>query len=285
MKDNLTSADIANTVSMLRSSHKGPVMVVEGITDCRLYSKFTDPDHVKVVSAFSKDNVKKAVMEVWSGRNDKKVLGIMDADIDRLCNKVCNPPLFYADKRDQETMIMSSRALEDVLTEYSDPELLHDFEENHGPVRDAIVKATYPIGLLMFISSRERLGLNFKNIDHSFFVSNKTLAIDIRKMIDEIFSQSMNSNISKKELIDMISEEEEVLDDPWIAVRGHDAISVLEIGLNHIFGAYNSRGIKSGQLSGSMRLAYGTDYFFDTDLYRDTMKWSERYNLTLWVTQ
>lgn len=285
MIDNLTSADIANTISMLRSAHKGPIIVVEGITDCRLYSKFIDPDEVKVISAYSKDNVKRSVTEIWGRRNDKKVIGIMDADIDRLCGKTYNPPIFLSDKRDQETMIMSTRALEDVLIEYSDPQLLSEFEEHYGEVRDVLARSTYPIGLMMFISSRERMGFSFKNIDHSFFINRKTLAIDIRKMVDEIFSLSVNKGISKKEIIDMISEEEEILNDPWIAVRGHDAISVLAIGLTEIFGDYNSKGIKSGQLSGSLRLAFGTDYFFDTDLYAETTKWAERNNFTLWITQ
>lgn len=285
MIDNLTSADIANNISMLRSYHKGPIIVVEGVTDCRLYSKFIDKSEVKVISAYSKDNVRRSVTEVWGRRNDRKVIGILDADIDRLCGKTYNPPIFLTDKRDLETMIMSTGALEDVLTEYADPQLLETFEENYGSVRDVLARSTYPIGLLMFISSRERMGLNFKNIDHSFFINRKTLAIDIRKMIDEVFSQSVNKGIGKKELADMISEEEEVLNDPWIAVRGHDAVAVLAIGLNETFGSYNSKGIKSGQLSGSLRLAFGNDYFEDTDLFRDTSAWANKHNFVIWVTQ
>ncbi len=285
MIDNLSSADIANNISMLRSSHKGPIIVVEGVTDCRLYGKFVDKDDVKVISAFSKDNVRRAVTEVWGRRMDRKVIGILDADIDRLCGKTYNPPIFLSDKRDLETMIMSTGALEDVLTEYADPELLDSFEDRYGEVRDVLARSTYPIGLLMFISSRERMGLNFKNIDHSYFINRKTLAIDIRKMIDEVFSQSINKGIGKKELADMISEEEEVLNDPWIAVRGHDAVAVLVIGLSETFGSYNSKGIKSGQLSGSLRLAFGNDYFKETDLFKDTSAWAEKNNFTLWVIQ
>ena len=285
MIDDLTCSDIANTVSMLRSAHKGPIMVVEGITDYRLYGKFIDKEDVKIVIAYSKDNVKRAVGEVWGARNDKKVVGILDADLDRLSRKTSKPPVFFSDKRDLESMILSTRALDDVLTEYADPDLLERFEKNYGKVGDVLARAAYPIGLLMFISARERIGLSFKNIDYSFFINKKTLSIDVRKMIDDIFSQSLNKGVNKKILADMISEEEELLDDPWIAVRGHDAVSVLAIGLSETFGSYNCADMKEGQVNGALRLAFGFDYFEDTELYKETVKWSVRNNFTLWLIQ
>jgi len=285
MISELTSSDIANTVSMLRSSHKGPIIVVEGVTDGRLYGKFIDKDEVRIVAAFSKDNVRRSVSEIWGRRGDKKVIGILDADLDRLCGKAYSPPLFLSDKRDLESMIMSTGALEDVLTEYADPELLEGFEEKHGRVRDVLASSACPVGLLMFVSSRERIGLSFKNIDHSAFVDRRTLAIDVRAMIGEVFSQSLNKGIGRKELADMIAEEGSKLDDPWNAVRGHDAVAVLAIGLTETFGSYNSAGIKEGQVSGALRLAFGFDYFAGTDLYRDTTRWSERNNFALWVTR
>jgi hypothetical protein len=285
MRDNLTSADIANNISMLRSSHRGPIVVVEGVTDCRLFGKFNDRDEVKIVPAFSKYNVRRSVSEVWSNRRDTKVIGIVDADLDRLCKKSYHPPIFLSDKRDMETMILSSGALDDVLSEFADPGLLESFEQNYGKIGEVLARATYPVGLLMFVSARERFGLSFKNLDYSSFISKKTLAIDIRRMIEEVFAVSINIGYGKKELADMISEEEEVLVDPWIAVRGHDAVSVLAIGLAETFGAYNSRDLKGGQVSGALRLAFNFGYFEETDLYKDTMKWSQRNNYVLWITQ
>ncbi len=285
MINDLTSSDIANSVSMLRSSHKGPIVVVEGVTDSRLYSKFIDKDEAKMVIAYSKDNVKRSVAEVWEKRNDRKVIGILDADLDRLFGKRITPPVFFSDKRDLETMMLSTGALDDVLAEYADQELLESFEEKYGKVSDVVARSSYPIGLLMYISVKENIGLCFKDINHSMFINRKTLAIDIRRMIDEVFSQSINKGIGKKNLADMIADEEEVLADPWIAVRGHDAVAVLAIGLSETFGSYNSKGMKSGQMSGALRLAFGLDYFRETDLYKDTVAWSEKNNFILWVTQ
>lgn len=281
----LKSSDIANTISMTRSYHKGPIVVVEGVTDSRLFGKFISRNEVKIIIAYSKNNVKKSVAEVCGVRNDKKVVGILDADLDRLFGKKTSPPIFFVDKRDMETMILSTRALDDMLAEYSDSEKLDAFEEKHGKIGDVLARSAYPIGILMFISARENLGFSFKNIDHSTFIAKNTLAIDIMRMIIEVYHQSINAGVSKKDLIDMISEEEEVLDDPWIAVRGHDAVSILAIGLSETFGSYNSKNIDSDQVAGALRLAFNIDYFRETDLYKDTVKWSQRNNFVLWVTQ
>ena len=285
MIDELTSFDIANSVSMLRSSHKGPILVVEGVTDSRLYGKFIDKDEVKIVIAHSKNNVQRSVSEVWGRRSDKKVIGILDPDLDRLFGKRSNPPVFFTDKRDLESMMLSTGALYDVLAEYSESDELEKFEGKYGKIGDVLARAAYPIGLLMFVSAREGIGLSFKEIDHSLFINRRTLEIDVMKMINVIFSQSINKGVGKKNLADMISEEEETLDDPWIAVRGHDAVAVLAIGLSETFGSYNCKNIKGGQVSGALRLAFGFDYFKDTDLYNDTVKWSSKNDFILWVSQ
>ncbi|MDR2845708.1 MAG: DUF4435 domain-containing protein [Candidatus Methanoplasma sp.] len=285
MIDNLSASDIANQISMLRSAYKGSIIVVEGITDSRLYGKFIDRTEARIIVAHSKDNVKRSVSEVYGRRKDHKVIGIMDADLDRMNGVVYNPPLFLCDKRDQETMMFSSGALEDLLVEYADPELLERFEETNGKIRDVVARAGYPIGLLMFISLQYNIGLSFRDLDHRRFINVRSLAIDVKKMIDEVFYHSQNKSFSKADLFDLISAEEETLDDPWTAVRGHDAIAVLLIGLLNTFGAYNCNGMDDGRLSGALRLAYGPIYFKGSDVCNDVKKWADRNNMSVWLTQ
>ena len=42
MREYIDSRDVANTVMMLATAFDGTITVVEGITDRRLYGKFTD---------------------------------------------------------------------------------------------------------------------------------------------------------------------------------------------------------------------------------------------------
>ncbi len=283
MIDNITASDIANEISMLRSAFKGTVLVVEGITDSRLYSKFIDKNGAKVVIAYSKDNVRHSVAECSGKRNDQKILGIIDADIDHLTGKMYSPPIFVTDERDLETTILRTSALDDVLTEYADQDALSQFEKRFGKVRDVIARSSYPIGLLMYISVRDGIGLSFKDLEYYNFIDKKTLAIDVKRMVDDIFMHSSSKSIGKKELIDRIESEEELLDDPWIAARGHDAVFILLIGFVNIFGSYNCCSMNAGKLGGALRLAFGYDDFRETDLYKYTLQWSMKYNFTLWM--
>ena len=118
MLDQLTSSDIANEVSMMRSVFKGTVLIVEGVSDSRLYGKFTDRENVRIIIAHSKNNVMQAVSMLRDRRKDNAVLGIIDRDMDALLGKKRSPPLFQTDKRDLESTILASPALEAVIAEY-----------------------------------------------------------------------------------------------------------------------------------------------------------------------
>ncbi len=283
MIENLSASDVANEISMMRSSFKGTFVVVEGVTDSRLYSKFT-VDDAKVVVAFSKDNVKRSVNELRGRRNDTKVIGIVDPDLDRIGRRECRFPVFDTDRRDQETMVMCSHALEDVLYEYADMDALKSFEEVNGNVRDVIAKAVAPIGMLMYISERDDLGLSFKNLDYRSFIDRRTLKLNPRRMIEDVFSISRAPMIGKKDALQKLGAELKSLKDPWLVVRGHDAVAVLTMGISEIFGSYNGRGLKEGQVSGSLRLAFSFGYFSETNLYSCTYEWSASSGNPLWVS-
>lgn len=284
MIGNISSNDVANQISMMRSAFKGTVVVVEGVTDSRVYSKFADKDNTQIVIAYSKDNARRAVTECRVSRRDLKVIGIIDSDLGRLNGKTVQPPLFETDKRDLECMMISSRALDDVLAEYADTEQMEEFIKANGPVRDAIARASAPIGILMYISDRDHLCLCFKDLDYRTFVDRSSLKINLRMLLEDIYSVSKNPQIGKKALSDRLYRELGLLEDPWDAARGHDAVAVLTIALTKVFGSYNAGGLKEGQVGGALRLAFSADDFELTDLYRDTSEWSRKTENPLWIS-
>lgn len=282
MRNSLTPMDIANEISMLASSGGDTILAVEGITDGRLYGKFSDGSHVKVVIGHSKSNVRKAVDECWNHRKITSIVGIVDADLDRIQGKKRTPPIFQTDYRDLEIMMMSSPALDDVLNEYADGEALGAFTDEYGPVFDAVISACYPIGLLMHISEKHRLSLCFKNLDFDNFVNKKTLQIDERKLIDNILNCTVNPRINSKNLLELLSEEGSKEHNPENYARGHDAVDILLIGLKYNFGSFNCSNIRCGELSGALRLAFSDLYFAGTNLYNETERWAKKHCFKLW---
>ncbi len=282
MREYLTSSDICNQICMERSSFDGLYLVVEGVTDERLYEKFIDKDAVRIVEAHSKDNVRGTVRCMSSDRRDPKVIGIVDADLDRLEGKEVSPPLFHTDCRDMEMMIIRTDALDDVLDEFSDHVKLRYFSETYGPVRDRVVDSGFPIGLLMQISHLERLSLSFKNLYFEEFIDTRDLTINIRHMVDAVLANSRPCRLGRKALVKRLNDAMAELKDPWLAVRGHDAVSILLLALQRNFGAFNSHNLNEGELGGSLRLAFSDEYFRGTQLYKDTSKWAESKELALW---
>lgn len=287
MREYLTADDICNQVSMTRSVFDGVVMLVEGVTDQRLFEKFIDKGSVMIIPGHSRDNVRGAVRTLSDRRKDGKAIGVIDPDLDRLDGKKVSPPLFYTDFRDMEMMVIRSNALEDVLDEYCDQELLDAFSERVGPVRDALVSASYPIGLLMWVSQRERLNLSFKDLDFTRFVNPRTLSLDAHAMVNDVINNSFNCRIGRRDLLAKLDHEASELDDIWMAARGHDTVAILLIGLKKNFGSFNSRSLTTGELGGALRLAFSDNDFEGTDLYTATEKWAVSRGVSLWnlVTQ
>lgn len=281
MREYLKASDVANQISMLRSVFHGTILVVEGPTDMRLFGKMTDHD-CEIVTAYSKDNVRMAVKELYNRRKDEKVLGIMDSDMDRIIGNIPAPPLFITDTRDVEIMIIGSHALDEVLWEYSNHNALDLFNERYGEVRDAVINSSYPLGTLMYLSYLNDYGLSFRDLDFSRFIDAATLRTDIKEMAETVIDNSRAPNVSAKTIRSGVEKEMTAERDPWIVCRGHDAVQILLMGLKKIFGGYNSRTLRDGELSGALRLAFDLDDFVHTDLYKDTAEWATSKGMDLW---
>lgn len=281
MREYLTSDDICNQISMSRSVFDGVVLTVEGITDQRMFGKFTDRS-VQVVVAHSKDNVREVVKTMSGQRRDPHVIGIVDPDLDRLRGRSAKPPLFNTDCRDMEMMAIRSNALNDVIDEYGDVEQVAKFREDVGEIRDTLVSASYPIGLLMFISQEQGLGLSFKDLDFERFVNPRTLSLDVYGMVDAVLNNSRGPRVSRKQLIRMLDDEAGKLDDIWDAARGHDTVDILLIGLKRNFGSFNAKNLDEGKLGGALRLAFSDQCFVKTNLYKATSEWADAAGKKLW---
>lgn len=282
MREYITSDDICNQISMERTVFDGTFLLVEGVTDERLFEKFVDKEHVQIIEAHSKDNVRHVVKDMKSSRKDERVIGIIDADLDRLLGRRVKPPLFHTDCRDMEMMVIRSNALDDVLDEYCEREPLMKFTESVGPVREALLSASYPIGLLMFISQTEGLNLSFKDLEFERFVNSRTLSLNVESMVDAVIFNSKNCRMGKKALISRLHRETENLDDEWDAARGHDTVDILLLALKRNFGSFNSRNLNEGELGGALRLAFSDACFRSTELFADTDEWARTNGVELW---
>ena len=283
VREHISSADVSNEISMKRSLFSGSFLIVEGSTDGRLYRKFTDRHECEVIVAHSKENVRTVVREM-ARRNDERMIGIVDSDTDKIRGIMHKPPVFPTDCRDSEMLMMRSLAFDSVLAEYGDEEKIERFESRYGNIRDVLLAACYPLGLLMYLSDVNDYKLSFKDLDHAYFTDRRTLRPNGRDMVSAVVSNSPNSYIGRDALIWQLEEEMKIKRDPWDVCRGHDMVSVLAMGLRDIFGEYNCRSIRSNELGGALRLAYDREAFHVTRLYRESSDWCMNKHIRVWIS-
>ena len=141
MREHITPDDICNEILMSRSVRKGPVLLVEGVTDDRFYGKFTDPG-VIIIECHSKDALIKSVKNLRL-RGEDKTLGIADADLDIIDGKIPPQSVYFTDYRDMEMVCIYSGSLDDIINEYGNRDKIRQFTEKYGSVQNALTSAGF----------------------------------------------------------------------------------------------------------------------------------------------
>lgn len=279
MREYLDANDIANSAMMAGASGK-TVVIVEGVTDRRLYGKFMDPS-VTVVIAHSKSNVVGAIIQTSKRRKCEYVIGIADADLDYINHSIRPGNLFLTDTRDSETLMFKSSAYDDVVSEYYDMEKSESFEKRYGGIRERLIKSSYPVGILMYLSEKNGWKLCFKDLDFETFIDRRTIDIDIRGLVSAL-TENPNYAVKRKEILKSLEEELLIERDPWHVCRGHDLMKIMAIGLREAFGSWNSKHISDSALSGAFRLAFDNSDFVQTKLFAESEEWSRKTGRKLW---
>ena len=142
-----------NAIRLRRSAFSGTFLLVEGSSDKVFYQRFIDKQQCKIVVVSGKPSSKYRVikiLEILDGSNFAGVLGIVDADCDRLNNIVHKSPnLLSTDTHDLETTLIKSQALDKVLFEFGSEAKIAKFGRD---IRQTLTDAGIAVGYLRWIS-------------------------------------------------------------------------------------------------------------------------------------
>ncbi|MDF2596186.1 MAG: hypothetical protein K0R69_2527 [Clostridia bacterium] len=281
MRQYINAARLLTKIKMLRSGkNRMSFVVVEGITDYRLYRKIFNQKTCEIIIGESKSNVTECI----EGCDDQRlegIIGIVDADFWRLENKEPKSDnLFVTDGHDLECMLIHSPAYESILAEYANRNKYVRFEERkRKSLKIHLLENTAKIGYLRWYSELYHLRLRFNELDFNRFLNTDELEVDWVKLVEQTLVHSKKEHLLKKEII--LREAKALKDGKhnlWEVCCGHDFIELLCVGLVNVFGEYNAKNLFAGNLEGNFRLAYEYDYFLTTDLYRALDKWQRDHN-------
>ncbi|MBF0566514.1 MAG: DUF4435 domain-containing protein [Nitrospirae bacterium] len=273
MKNLIDGPRIANGIRMHRSSHKGSFLIVEGDTDVSLYEHFVDKAYCQVHPGENKDNVISAI-DILEKGGFKGVVAIVDADFWHLESYIAsNKNLFMTDQHDIENMILLSPAFNKIISEYFEKR----YKKTSKLILDKIAESCKPLGYLRWISSKDQdnLELNFKDLKFEVFIDDKSLSIDIKKMIKDVLLNSTKKlNADEQTLEKSVISKMNLSHDVWQVCCGKDLINILSIGIKNIYGKDKyKRKVDVVSLQGILRVAYEYSHFMLTKLYKSISDW------------
>jgi Protein of unknown function (DUF4435) len=259
--------EVAAEVLMLRNGgFAGTLLIVEGDDDSRFFRARIDHDACDLVIAGGKPAVEGSLQRL-DAHPFRGALGVCDDDGASLeGHRPVSPNLIVTECRDLDTLLVRSPALERLLAEYGDRSAIQRFERAHGPVRDNLARLALPFGRLRWLSTRERLGIDFDKLTPFRFIKPDWSF----KAGDDLLSAAAKQVHADARDLDARAAALPAVD-PWRVCQGHDLLAILALGLDK--GALGTRSPGSAQIASLLRASLDEAHWQKSRLVADIHRW------------
>ena len=258
---------------MTRSQYSGAFLIVEGQDDYQFMVHFISPSTCTIEVALGKHNVCD-VIDILDEDDFDGVLGLIDADFDRIeGNPERSQNLIMPECHDLDMMLVSSPALDRILTELGSRDKLENFQED---VLKALMERALPVGCLRLYSLRENLNLRFRGLRYSAWINRSTFVANTTNLINTVKNDSQRQDLSSGDLAVAIEKLQDSNYDPYEMCNGADVIGILSVGLRRVLGTNDAGEVREELLKMSLRLAYSEQHFRSSSLKKDIEKWQRR---------
>lgn len=266
-----------DTIGEIRQARRHPIgknylwVLVEGVTDQKLYAKLIDGNNTRVEMVPGKDKgvepLRNAMLMLI--QETDRVIGIRDADFLHLDEKQETiASLFLTDAHDAEMMLLScDTAFESIVAEYLPRERV-----NFKNFRHKLLASLVFLAGIRWLNNTESLELNFKGIGLNSFYNAINLKLDKIKCIQEIETRSPN----KKRPIQLDEIDQKIVDisDLCNLCNGHDVEKAFAQHITIVNKSVsNSNGVKDTDIGKALRIAYRRENFVTTKLYINLKNW------------
>lgn len=276
------SLDEYSTINTIRLELRHPAgkkylwILVEGITDQKLYTKLIDGNNTKVEMVHGGvESLRKALSILIL--ETKQILGIRDADFLHLDEKQetidC---LFLTDTHDGEMMLLScDTAFESIVAEYLPLKRAYfrDFR------RELLASLVF-LGGIRWLNNNEDLKLNFSGIDLDKFYNAIELTLNKMMCIQEIEARSSNKIRSLQ--ADEVDLKIADISDHYNLCNGHDFEKAFA---HHVKSqTVGTKNLKDADIGKALRIAYRKEDFTSTNLYKHLKNWETQTGQILFST-
>ncbi len=278
MKQYLTADDIVAEVEMVRTQFKGTVLLLEGDTDCRLLDQLIDSPLCRTLPGHGKQRVLEAVSKL-EAVNFKGILAIVDSDFWRVLGRHSpSPNVIMTDHHDLEIMLLRSRAIDKVLSEFSSDNKVATYlnERDNDDLVSALLEASLPLAVLRFISIRDSLSLKFEGVEIESYTNLKTLDVDFPSILSRVLQITGDPSIDISALNEEIKTALKRDHDLDQMCNGHDAVGLLSHGLRRALGSCSAAVASADNVGRMLRMAFELRDLQETTLYLEVRAWEAR---------
>ncbi|MGY4993981.1 hypothetical protein [Streptomyces sp. 900105245] len=232
MLDLLTADDVLSHVMMLAATNEVLYILVEGSSDCSVLDPHLSADVCETLPSGGKSVVLEAVA-LAREEGFKRLAAAVDLDwADILYPRLGHDNIFYTDHYDIDaTVFFREHNILRVAANFADRSLLrrHISKSDYHTLHDMVTRVAFPIGVLRYISERDRLELYLRDFPVSVALNAAGNGIDFDKLIDLAMKRSPRSGISRDELVRLYRETEPEIDEPRRYCSGHDLLAALAV--------------------------------------------------------
>jgi hypothetical protein len=272
MREFRTAPIVANEVSMLRAAMKGPIVLVEGDTDTRLYRRFMiRAPYVRLTHCDGKPVMMEA-MRLIEDRGIRGVIGICDSDFDRVIDRGARPDVVFADFHDAEMMIAYSDAFKHICDELYGVAMESSIFQSR---RDSILEIASRIGLLRLWNEENRGLLGFRNMNPADFLRSNAFLYD--DYLSSLIEASPGCSIDFRSAKAVISQARPGVDGGELAC-GHDFAALLDADAA-MAAERDPYGVEI--VEKMFRLGFDAVSFSKTNLVKSLQVWEARQDMDL----
>lgn len=230
LKDSVTSSDLSGTVKLLLVSPvyaNKKICLIEGDDDEKVYTRIFEDLEFHVCNG--KSNVLDVLNDLLP-KYSAKLFGICDADYDHLLNQRY-AGVVLTDENDLELTILSSTV--DIFNTLSCEFVNKSHRETFTSiVLPDVFEISYQIGLFRLMNTKDQLGLNFKGLNYSNFISILKDKLEFSQgcFISHLLQVSRSAVVTSDELLIKFSQSNKDFC-KWQICRGHDVTNIIAIAV------------------------------------------------------
>ncbi len=267
-----TPDDLLAELVMASTNHSGPMVIVEGSTDERFLRLRTDPS-VYFTIANGRSVCVALIHLLNSAPRPFYYLAIIDEDYHWLAPESADN-LVLTDTRDLESMLMRTPALDAVLVELGDPELIGEFVRTTGSsIGDALLARA------IFFGRLRTLGFIKGTVSLDAMKPARFARKDWTYDHDACADYCVQVGLAESREALLLHASQLTAPSEWNFARGHDLVDILLGGLLTRLGG---RACNKPTLESLLRQSLQRADFEKTDLYRRVSAWETAHSCRIW---